>query len=324
MINESALKGVNLNTGEDDFLVCTVPLEYLTVSIVANYLDSMITLIIPFCLIAFFNMRIATCVWRLKDERKSIIAFPKSNNGPTTTSGFKAPTHKGRGVNRKQSSDFDGESQHRRKRGNANRMSRVCVCGSIFQQQRTNSSSSLDSPINEENNEVCSCKNNFNTGDNNCIPVESKLNLFEENQELGKIQTHSTLSLKGDAAPCGSSNNEAISSDISNVHLCSLHHKKISRSSLNRTRSHKNKKDDNPNNSMTLNPTHLRNEASNSTSSCSRAKSRFNKRLASVTYSSSETRVTKMLLLVSTVFLVLNLPSHAFRAASFIQVGNIL
>ena len=40
--------------------------------------------------------------------------------------------------------------------------------------------------------------------------------------------------------------------------------------------------------------------------------------------SAAEVRVTKTLLLVSTVFLVLNLPSHAVRAFTFICVSNTL
>jgi hypothetical protein len=40
-----------------------------------------------------------------------------------------------------------------------------------------------------------------------------------------------------------------------------------------------------------------------------------------IMHSSFETRVTKMLLLVSSAFIVLNLPSHAIRAAGFVQVA---
>lgn len=41
------------------------------------------------------------------------------------------------------------------------------------------------------------------------------------------------------------------------------------------------------------------------------------------TSTSSEVRVTKTLLLVSTVFLVLNLPAHAIRCYQLVQVSNL-
>lgn len=39
--------------------------------------------------------------------------------------------------------------------------------------------------------------------------------------------------------------------------------------------------------------------------------------------SSSEVRVTKTLLLVSLLFVLLNLPAHAIRCAQFLQVSNL-
>lgn len=55
--------------------VCTVPIYYHKISEVANYLDTMVTLVIPFIVITYFNVRIAVCVWKLKDEREQILAL---------------------------------------------------------------------------------------------------------------------------------------------------------------------------------------------------------------------------------------------------------
>ncbi|CAL8074619.1 unnamed protein product [Orchesella dallaii] len=66
----------NFSTG---FYICTVPEGYYRISEIANYLDSVVTLIIPFFLITFFNVRIATCVWKLKNQRQSIVASSAAN-----------------------------------------------------------------------------------------------------------------------------------------------------------------------------------------------------------------------------------------------------
>lgn len=54
--------------------MCTVPEHYYKISEIANYLDSAITLIIPFLLICYFNLRIAISVWKLRDQRQYFVA----------------------------------------------------------------------------------------------------------------------------------------------------------------------------------------------------------------------------------------------------------
>lgn len=61
--------------------ICSVPMNYYRVSEIANYLDTLITLIIPFALIAFFNVQIAICVWKFKKERQKIVSSPLSAQG---------------------------------------------------------------------------------------------------------------------------------------------------------------------------------------------------------------------------------------------------
>lgn len=61
--------------------ICSVPRDYYRVSEIANYFDTLITFIIPFALIAFFNVQIALCVWRLNIERQKMIASPASTQG---------------------------------------------------------------------------------------------------------------------------------------------------------------------------------------------------------------------------------------------------
>ncbi len=63
----------------EDFLhsggyICSVPEDYYKISEIANYLDSVVTLIIPFFLITFINVRIAICVWKLQRQRLNIVA----------------------------------------------------------------------------------------------------------------------------------------------------------------------------------------------------------------------------------------------------------
>lgn len=55
---------------------CTVPPEYYRVSEIANYLDSVVTLIIPFALITFLNIKIYISVWKYMHERQKLIACP--------------------------------------------------------------------------------------------------------------------------------------------------------------------------------------------------------------------------------------------------------
>lgn len=59
-----------------DISVCSVPKEFFKISEVSNYIDSILTLIIPFFMIAFFNTRIAITIWKLKDQRRTIVAAP--------------------------------------------------------------------------------------------------------------------------------------------------------------------------------------------------------------------------------------------------------
>lgn len=67
------------NMTSEDFLlsggyICSVPKDYFRISEIANYLDSVVTLIIPFFLITFINVRIAICVWKLQRQRLNIVA----------------------------------------------------------------------------------------------------------------------------------------------------------------------------------------------------------------------------------------------------------
>lgn len=48
---------------------CTVPSQFHKFSEIANYVDSAVTLLIPFLLITYFNVRIAVLVWRMNRER---------------------------------------------------------------------------------------------------------------------------------------------------------------------------------------------------------------------------------------------------------------
>lgn len=65
------------------FYVCSVPPDYYRISEIANYLDSVVTLIIPFFLITFFNVRIAICVWKLQRQRQNIVATPAMSSATT-------------------------------------------------------------------------------------------------------------------------------------------------------------------------------------------------------------------------------------------------
>lgn len=60
--------------------ICSVPEVYYKVSEIANYIDSILTLIFPFFLIGFFNVRIAVTVWKLKDQRRNIVATTTANS----------------------------------------------------------------------------------------------------------------------------------------------------------------------------------------------------------------------------------------------------
>lgn len=78
MMDDSVGEEENGNDNDEPFFsggyICTVPQDYYRISEIANYLDSVVTLIIPFFLITFFNVKIAICIWKLKDQRRSIVA----------------------------------------------------------------------------------------------------------------------------------------------------------------------------------------------------------------------------------------------------------
>lgn len=74
----------NRNTTTDSHFRCTVPKHYHKISEIANYLDMVVTLIIPFILITYFNVRIAISVWNLKEQRQQIVASPSVPQKPKT------------------------------------------------------------------------------------------------------------------------------------------------------------------------------------------------------------------------------------------------
>lgn len=75
-----------IDGGNGGRCICSVPEVYYKISEIANYIDSILTLIFPFFLIAFFNVRIAVTVWKLKDQRRNIVATTANNTNGSSVS----------------------------------------------------------------------------------------------------------------------------------------------------------------------------------------------------------------------------------------------
>ncbi|CAG7715012.1 unnamed protein product [Allacma fusca] len=198
--NDTSFDGPN--EGET-MRICYVREEHVYFSSIANQLDSLLTLIFPFFIITYLNVRIALCVWKLKDQRQNIMAVAKISTSPSNFQ-YQQP----------------GKNDHP-------------SSGCRFPSSRSSPLlNGISGPLTTSSHPPMSL--------NNCKSY--------------RINLGSSASLNA----CNSTN--------------------VSGPSLNRVN---------------------RNHSSST--------------------SASEARVTKTLLLVSTVFLVLNLPAHAVRAVAYVQ-----
>lgn len=250
--------------------MCSVPKQYWNISRVANYIDSVVTLVVPFCVISFFNMRIAICVWNLRKHRETIVARRKYSR-PV----INEPTRKGH------SSSSSGPKRFRRNCGSSSTGSQrklLLLCNGKNREEHACSTRLVavtsSFPDNARGNETCQlCSNHIvcELGEKNSTVVELRENKeFELSDERTGSHGSSPLETQRNSLGPKMGKNVATGSrggapDVSDI---SVHTKKSSAEG----------------------------------------------------HSSGEVRVTKMLLLVSTVFLVLNLPSHAIRAVVFVQV----
>lgn len=221
---------------------CSVPPEYYRVSEIANYLDTCITLVIPFLLISFFNVRIAWSLWKLKDSRRQMMAttiIPSSS--PTTSLSINNSsvdtTVQSRLLSIRRSILW--KNQNQRKSWNRNRSSIT-----------TTTMENVEMTVLGDGSTAATTKPAI----------------------VDKLET--TI----DESPQGRNEDDYVSQSVEQT--------------CNDTSAH---------------------------SFGTRYRQQNLQRSVSVA-SSSEMRVTKTLLLVSTVFLVLNLPLHAVRCAQFIQV----
>lgn len=277
-------------------LRCTVPFEYMTISTVANYLDSMITLIIPFCLITFFNMRIAVCIWKLKDQRMNIIAHAKINNKKSGKSSRGIREHFNKIIRRevRQPKNNDEYGDGGVKPSSNVESPGLYSFGSIIPKPTT-STRTLDLREDDmDENEHFLGKNQLSGNPNNDNSNQSS---------SPKLRDGIPLSAKDVVSSKKSSNvnDEVVIIDHETVRF------------------------QNHSTCESLRPQSVPNFVDSANEIGNGHKKGFQKRgggcsTTTSSYSASEYRVTKMLLLVSTVFIVLNLPSHAIRAASFIQV----
>ncbi|CAG7728869.1 unnamed protein product [Allacma fusca] len=202
-----------LNYTTDYISLCSVRQEHVYFSSIASHIDSILTLILPFGIISYLNVRIAMCVWRLKDQREHLVAMAK--------------------ITRQTGSNYGtGRTQ----------------VGFVYRSKYSGNRS----PGRHVHNNTT----HLNSTNPNNYRSKSNLTVDFEPSE---------------------------SSTSSSAHCCSDFSRRNLNSNNNRRR--------------------MRKRRANNSSS----------------YAKAETRVTKTLLLVSTVFLVLNLPSHAIRATTFIQ-----
>jgi len=335
MINDSTLlynEGVFTTKDEPVMMMCTVPPEYLTISTVANYLDSMITLIIPFCLIAFFNIRITMTVWKLKDERKTILAPSKFNRTTLeNTQGCSASTNQvGRVIAQAAGNDMPQRSKRggsesseqdngeiressRKKIWRSRMIPHLCECRSLF--KSSPSPNSQESPINSEAHELQSLERNCDaeaTQNKSCFHHTTEIKEGEglhPGENISHVCPHCEKN-NVCSEESGGRHGAAQSSDMIQAKPSNSYQSQEQSGTPQRAVVGYSSSSD------------LRNSAAAILTAPGRLNGRIPKRMTSVSSSASETRVTKMLLLVSTVFLVLNLPSHAIRAASFIQVRS--
>ena len=232
----SAGSSLNGSNGEDGgpiggemLTLCSVREEHIYISSIASHIDSLLTLIFPFFIITYLNVRIAICVWKLKDQRKNIVASTKISHSSSNT---------------------------------------LLQQAQLQQHQQQLTSNKKDAP-----HPSSGCQNNVRLPSSRSNPL---LNGMGNNSSSGG----------------GSLNNHYVNSKSCRINMGS------SSTSLNSGTA-----PNNPHLTAGRNTVHKGQSGSSSTSA-------------------AEARVTKTLLLVSTSFLVLNLPAHAIRAVAYVQVSK--
>jgi len=311
-------------------LICTVPSKFLTVSIIANYIDSIITLIIPFGLIAYFNIRITMCVMKVKEERMKIVASFKTgnangsqkkscgsdsnispcslneeSNGEKTGSSFcRTPLKRTNGQRRKSTRDLvNGISSERE----SSKRIKWDDSASGPQNKRTSS------PISHDSGHDQSLQK---TGGSLCEELDQKGSAKNPDQKCScnvtdnvcRIYLHEDEVTLDSASVNYEAERESSNSHRTRKTASKVLSKMVDNTLAKPTSMNQNTKDEN-----------YRKNTPNGAPSSIEIKSTVKRS----NYPSAESRVTKMLLLVSTVFLVLNLPSHAIRATAFIQVDKL-
>jgi len=238
---------------------CNVPEEFENISAFFNYADSIFTLILPFCVIVFLNIRIVLCVWKITAQQEALIS---TNKQKTITFNYHSSSIK-RPLKSQRKHNFEGT-----------------MSMEAFQSMKHNwKCSSLD--LDEKGHDpprFIKCT---------CSPTSSLTNSINH-MDTGSPNNRT-------------SNDATISKDTGNIRpSCSSG---IS-GPLKKKKRNKYKKSEENDKMGNSSPSHSQYHY-------------FRQTYPTTT----EIRVTKTLLLVSTVFLILNFPAHVLRAIQFFQVG---
>lgn len=317
MFNSTKVINLNKSDGYDEKeepssytgnVKCTVPSKYITVSIIANYLDSVITLIVPFCLITYFNMRIAVCIWKLKDERKRMVVRVRTVNDKPLQRTPSTQTQQSKGLN----TYFSRISRSSKRQEECQEMLPI-----------TKASGGGGESICLNNEKLEQAMTPMSNAETN----ETKLGFQQEvnGEEENKFSFIKTAEFEDfERATC--SNKSLISSIrvCKNKMLCANHCNCNPDISTNNPSVYKDEQNPSLQKQQTKSLKNLIPKTINGIRGMNRRgnfKENGNNIITqSVSTHSSEARVTKMLLLVSTVFLVLNFPSHFIRLTVFFQV----
>lgn len=270
--------------------ICSVPLEYYKISEFANYIDSVATLIIPFFLITFINVRIAACVWKLKDQRQHIVA------GATTSI-----VH----TSKEEESESSSPLQERRSSCQYSETRVSCYQGRAST-KLLRSHSERYKLCQQHRYSAVPEQENHDTNESDSEKLRSSRGFHQRKRTVVRFLDDACSEDRERATNFkwrpGTRNTTGLE-DVRMMRLVGSNYAKMIALSYILVK-----------HAGTPHQTVHSGEHANPLGSKLRQQRNPG--------CSSEVRVTKTLLLVSTVFLVLNLPSHAIRCMQFIQVST--